>query len=326
MERDGRVKHLGGHEDRRRGPLVSVIVPTYNRPETLVEALQSIVTQTYSSIEIIVVNDGGRDVKDVVLRYASQSDVRYIHLPENKGRSAARNIGIAAAQGQYIAYLDDDDLFYPEHLTTLVNYLDVSGRQVAYTDAFRAYQQRREGVLRNLSTIRSRSSVKVALLYGLALCFPRRGFVWLYKAMMRWWPRGQQNILSLNKSALDMFLRAEGSYLVVERDVPFQNDFSFQDMLRNNFIPILCVMHLKSCLDEVGTFDESLSSHEDWDLWIRMGEKFEFAHLGKVTCEFAWRDDQTTTTSRQPEDMDRTRRLVYDRYAYLRDKCRRGAD
>jgi len=45
-----------------------------------------------------------------------------------------------------------------------------------------------------------------------------------------------------------------------------------------------------------------------------------------VTCEFAWRDDQTTTTSRQPEDMDRTRRLVYDRYAYLRDKCRRGAD
>jgi glycosyltransferase involved in cell wall biosynthesis len=326
MDRDRRVKHSGEHEDRRHGPLVSVIVPTYNRPETLAEALQSIVTQTYSSIEVIVVNDGGRDVRNVILRYASQRDIRYIHLLDNKGRSAARNIGIAAAQGQYLAYLDDDDLFYPEHLTTLVNYLEVSGRQVAYTDAFKAYQQKREGVLCNLRTIRSRSSVKLALLYGLTLFLPRRAFVWLNEAMMRWWPRGQQSILSLNESALDMFSRAEGRYLVVERDIQYQRDFTFQDMLRGNFIPILCMTHLKSCLDEVGTFDESLSTHEDWDLWIRMGKKFEFTHLSKVTCEFAWRDDQTTTTSRQQEEMDRTWRLVYDRYAYLRDEGRGGAN
>src|SRR5215470_11382218 len=94
MDGDSRSKHSGGHEDRRRRPLVSVIVPTHNRPETLAEALQSIVTQTYSSIEIIVINDGGRDVKDVVRQYASQRDIRYIHLLEKKGRSAARNVGI----------------------------------------------------------------------------------------------------------------------------------------------------------------------------------------------------------------------------------------
>jgi radical SAM protein with 4Fe4S-binding SPASM domain len=125
-------------------PLVSVIVPTHNRPEMLVEALQSVLNQTFQDFEILVVNDAGADVRQVVEALNGSGKITYLEHDTNRGLGAARNTGIQHARGKYIAYLDDDDRFYPEHLETLANFLESSHYLVAYTDAYQAHQRARE--------------------------------------------------------------------------------------------------------------------------------------------------------------------------------------
>jgi len=122
-------------------PLVSVIVATLDRPEMLNGCLRSIFEQTYDHFEIIVVNDGGTDVGDVVHCWNTRNNIIYLRHPRTKGVAAARNSGIQAAGGEYIAYVDDDDRYYPEHLETLVKSLETSDAQVAYSDAIRAHQK-----------------------------------------------------------------------------------------------------------------------------------------------------------------------------------------
>jgi chromosome segregation ATPase len=73
-------------------------------------------------------------------------------------------------------------------------------------------------------------------------------------------------------------------------------------------------MHEKSCLDEVGLFDETLSTHEDWDLIIRLSRKFDIAHIKETTCEFTQRNDGTNTSSHNRADFTRTREIIFNRY------------
>jgi len=104
-------------------PVVSVIIPTYNRAEMVREAIQSILDQNYTDYEIIVVDDGSTDnTRDVVTAFRDYR-IRYIYQ-ENRGRSNARNHAIRLAQGKYIAFLDSDDLFLPHTLATQVNCLE----------------------------------------------------------------------------------------------------------------------------------------------------------------------------------------------------------
>ena len=102
--------------DIQKQPLISVIIPTYNRAQTLLKALATVAQQTFADYEIIIVDDGGTDdtedrVKD---RYGER--IAYIKKQQNAGLSAARNTGIREARGTYIALLDDDDEWLPEKL------------------------------------------------------------------------------------------------------------------------------------------------------------------------------------------------------------------
>lgn len=127
------------HAPHTNGPLVSVLVPTYNRPRYLAEALASVVGQTYEHFEAIVVNDGGVGVRDVVDRFA---DPRLVLLEraENRGVAASLNEALARARGTYVAYLGDDDLYYPHHLDRLVGTLEGSPDcGVAYTDLYKVH-------------------------------------------------------------------------------------------------------------------------------------------------------------------------------------------
>ncbi|MFQ5964295.1 MAG: glycosyltransferase [Candidatus Scalinduaceae bacterium] len=121
-------------------PVISVIIPTYNRPDMLKEALKSVLSQTYQNFEIIVVNDAGEDVKAVIDALNYDGKIVYIKHKDNRGLSAARNTGLKVARGTYIAYLDDDDIYYPNHLETLEGFLETSNYKVAYTDAYQAFQ------------------------------------------------------------------------------------------------------------------------------------------------------------------------------------------
>jgi glycosyltransferase involved in cell wall biosynthesis len=231
-------------------PKVSVIVPTYCRPDGLAEALRSILNQTFRDFEILVVNDAGLDVEYVVRNLHAGQEIVYLRHPANKGLAAARNTGLRFARGKYVAYLDDDDIFLPDHLETLVRFLESTGKAVAYTDAFCARQK------------------------------------------------------------FDQI----GSYAITERTVLYSYDWDNDRILYENFVPVLCFMHQLACVHTVGNFDESLTTHEDWDMWIRLSRKYEMTHIKKVTCEFRLRDDGTSMTSGKRSDFARTLRFIYKKY------------
>ena len=95
-------------------PLVTVVIPTYNYGRYICQTVESALGQTYSPVEIIVVDDGSTD--DTRERLTAYGDrVRYIYL-QNRGVSTARNIGIQAARGEFVALLDSDDLWLPDKL------------------------------------------------------------------------------------------------------------------------------------------------------------------------------------------------------------------
>jgi GT2 family glycosyltransferase/glycosyltransferase involved in cell wall biosynthesis/ubiquinone/menaquinone biosynthesis C-methylase UbiE/TolA-binding protein len=237
--------------------MVSVIIPTYNRSEMVPDAVKSVLAQTLRDFEIIVVNDAGPEVEDIITALNEEDNITYARHSINRGLAAARNTGIRLSRGKYIAYLDDDDIFYPEHLETLVDYLENSEDRIAYTDACRAHQ-----VLEN------------------------------------------------------------GKYVTENKDVPFSQDFNYDQMLILNFVPVLCFIHEKACLEKTGLFDESLRVLEDWDMWIRMSRIYKMPHIKKITAEFRSRTDGSSMTdSGQETVFYKTERLIHQKYKkYSKDK------
>ncbi|CAD5962250.1 putative glycosyltransferase RT0329 [Planktothrix tepida] len=101
-------------------PRISIIIPTYNGDHYISQAIDSVLSQTYSNYEIIIVDDGSTDntleiIQHYIEKYQSASLIRYIFQP-NQGVAAARNLGIQEARGEFIALLDQDDMFWPEKL------------------------------------------------------------------------------------------------------------------------------------------------------------------------------------------------------------------
>lgn len=112
--------------------LVSVIVPTKNRPDVLCQALESVAAQAYREIEVVVVNDGGQVVDETVGAFRNRLDIHLVRLPTSQGASAARNAGIDIARGRYLAFLDDDDLYLSHHLESAVRVLESDAADVVY--------------------------------------------------------------------------------------------------------------------------------------------------------------------------------------------------
>ena len=99
-------------------PFFTVVIPLYNKERFIAETLNSLLSQTYSDFEVIVVNDGSTDNSEAVVQQFADSRIHY-YLRENKGVSAARNFGITMSNGDYIAFLDSDDYWYPDFLQTM---------------------------------------------------------------------------------------------------------------------------------------------------------------------------------------------------------------
>jgi len=101
-------------------PRFSVIIPTYNRPDLVMDALTSVLSQTTADLECIVVDDGS----PVVPSFPPDKRIRVLARAENRGAAAARNDGVAAATGMFVAFLDDDDLWIPDRLQAISSALD----------------------------------------------------------------------------------------------------------------------------------------------------------------------------------------------------------
>ena len=106
-------------------PLVSVVMPVYNSERYLAEAIESILAQTFTDFELIIVDDASEDRSADIIRGYQKQDARiqFVQLQQNEGPGSARNRGIRAAGGQYIAAMDSDDISLPERLRLQVEYL-----------------------------------------------------------------------------------------------------------------------------------------------------------------------------------------------------------
>ena len=119
--------------------LVSVVMATYKREETLKKALKSLVEQTYDKVEIILVDDNANKewnskVEEIVNEISKMHSIVYIQNEKNKGSAEARNIGIRRATGSYITFLDDDDIYLPNKIKNQVEHMIEAESDFSITD------------------------------------------------------------------------------------------------------------------------------------------------------------------------------------------------
>ncbi len=112
-------------------PLVSVVIPTYNRLLLLAELAEMLNRQTFRDFEVIIVNDGGEKVEVIRELYPNLSIV-IVDLEKNSRHIFARNQGVLEAKGEYIMLIDDDDLIVPDHIERMVN--EIPGYDLVYSD------------------------------------------------------------------------------------------------------------------------------------------------------------------------------------------------
>jgi GT2 family glycosyltransferase len=122
--------------DERQQPLVSVIIPAYQAAERIREALDSVFAQTYPNFEVVLVNDGSPDTEALEQAIRSYGERLIYVRQENRGPSGARNTAIRTARGKYIACLDSDDIYLPEHLSRLVPLLEERALDLVYCDSY----------------------------------------------------------------------------------------------------------------------------------------------------------------------------------------------
>jgi glycosyltransferase involved in cell wall biosynthesis len=189
-------------------PKVSVVIPTYNRAHVVGRAIGSVLAQTYQDFEVIVVDDASTDDTEEVVKRFNDSRIRYLRHEKNLGGAVARNTGIKAAHGEYLAFLDSDDEWLPEKLERQMETLqDLPGNWAGVCCGF-----------------------------------------WLIdgehvKESIPDWPRS-----IFDKLLVTCFLNG-GSTLVARTEV----------------------------INSIGGFDERLPRHQDWDLLLRLAEKYELA-------------------------------------------------
>jgi hypothetical protein len=112
---------------------ISVIIPTADRPESLPYALASLRAQNVKDIQVVVVNDGGADVGDVLAPFRDDLGVELVSHARNRGPSAARNAGLDAADGDLVMFLDDDDVILPGHIDAVLKVINEGTADVVYT-------------------------------------------------------------------------------------------------------------------------------------------------------------------------------------------------
>jgi glycosyltransferase involved in cell wall biosynthesis len=189
-------------------PLISVIMPVYNGEKTIRETIESVFNQTFPDWELIVINDGSQDATLQILNSIQDPRLRVFSYP-NAGQATSRNRGISQACGEYISFIDADDLWTPDKLEAQLHVLQ--------------------------------ANPQAAVAYSWTKCIDEVGQV-----------------------------SRRGSHISVTGDV--YKNLLVVNFLENGSNPLI----RRQALNEVGSFDESLTPAEDWDLWLRLAARYHF--------------------------------------------------
>ena len=238
------------------GPLVSVIVPTFNRAGVLPEALASAFAQTYRHIEVIVVDDGSTDETPSVMEGYSQR-ATYVRTP-NGGPGAARNAGLKHAKGEFIAWLDSDDVWAPEKLAIDVATLQRHPEVVLVSSDFWAFDK--QGV---------REASHIATYYSILRRFPA-GPLDLY-------PR-QETILLPTPSGAETVRVLFGNV--------------YEALVLGSFVHPPTASMRRTALDAVGGLVEELGGISEYDLFLKLASLGSFAYVDRATLGYRYSDDQ----------------------------------
>jgi hypothetical protein len=229
------------------GPLVSIIIPTYNRRHWLPAALRSVADQRYANVEIIVVNDGGDDVSDLV---AATPRARLVENERNSGVTFSINAGISAARGEYVALLADDDLMCPDQVSRLVAALERSGLPIGHSNALVSHYDV--------------DALGEMTLSGHHVGSPRPTF---------------------------------------PPEVLVRNQISGPGM-----------MFRRSIFDQEGLFDDAFEHGSDFDMWMRLSRRHDFAFVNHITVQVSMRNDASQLSSVSGADTARLLERIYARH------------
>ena len=200
---------------------VSIIVPTYNRAHLVTQTIDSILAQTVKDFELIVVDNESTDNTEEVIKSYTDRRIRYFRHQNNGLVAVNRNYGISEANGEYIAFCDDDDLWMPEKLERQIRLLDLNKELgLVYSDS---YIMDENG---NLERHSLRSSSRLL-----------RGNV-------------------------------------------------FDKLFQSNFIPMLTVIIRREVLSKVGGFDPKYVIAQDYDLWLRIAERYPIDFIEEPLAKY----------------------------------------
>lgn len=213
---------------KNSSPLISVIIPTFNRSTTILRAVESVLFQTYSNIELIVVDDCSTDDTQNVLSKVSDPRLFYTKLSKNSGATVARNKGIELSHGDYIAFNDSDDEFAPTKLQTQLDHLLATSADVTlckmecyFEDGTFSHTfpraETKPGLISYKDLLRYNSS-STQLLFGKAQCFQKVLFDPKMPRMQDW----------------DETLRLAQSYNIVYQDKSLVKTYLQKDSISCN--------------------------------------------------------------------------------------------
>ncbi len=242
-------------------PIVSIIIPSYNRAHLIGETLASVAAQTLTDYEVLVIDDGSKDNTEDVLRPWCEQDSRIRYVKQaNGGVSAARNHGLRLAQGEFIAFLDSDDLWSPWKLelqVQLMRMLPLVGMLWTNMDTIDE-----QGQPLTSNYLRSMYSSYE----GHGPEYPFRG------------SRGLKDLPGLD---------AGGIPAEVPLDTQIRSGQILREMVFGNLVHTSTVLLRKSVADRVGPFDEAMRrAGEDFDFHLRTCALTEVAYLDRSSMQY----------------------------------------
>ena len=204
--------------------MISVVIPTYNRADKIENALNSVLDQTYRDIEVLVVDDCSTDNTGEVIRGIGDPRVVYIRLEKNSGACTARNTGIENAKGEYIAFQDSDDWWFPEKLEKQLTFIEKTKADIVFCECARY----------------------------------------------------------LGEGLLDSYLKGVK-----------EGKITYEQLLPKNLMSTQTILGKRECFLEE-KFDPQMRRLQDWDLVLRLAEKFTIYYQQEVLAKAFIQPDSLT--------------------------------